>query len=57
LTGTPFANEILKFSAGQGCKKIMEDIDYARASLERANKPRHGTMLGGKPEKEFSIFD
>ena len=47
---TQFANEILKFSGkDKDAKKLLEDIDYARASLERANKPsRHGTMLGGK---------
>ena len=47
---TQFALEIQKFAGkDKDAKRLLEDIDYARSSLERANKKsRHGVMVGGK---------
>lgn len=44
------AEEIRKFSAkDKDAKRLIEDIDYTKSSLEYANKKsRHGVMVGGK---------
>jgi hypothetical protein len=45
-----FAKEIQKMDAkDRDAKRLLEDIDSTRSSLERANKKsRHGTMVTGK---------
>ncbi len=47
---TQFAKEIQKVDGkDKDAKRLLEDIDYTKSSLERANKKsRHGTMVGGK---------
>ncbi|HZV70418.1 MAG TPA: hypothetical protein VFG10_12770 [Saprospiraceae bacterium] len=47
---TMFAKEIQKLSSkDKDAKRLLEDIEYVKASLERAGKKsRHGTMVGGK---------